>query len=163
MELSQRACLLAASLLIGLVSCDSGTSIQETSPAQAANHQAPIRNQSIGKKMNVKIGSKTFTATLEDNPAVTKLKTLLPLSLDMSELNGNEKYADLSAQLPKDATNPGTIQNGDLMLYESNTFVLFYKSFRTSYSYTRLGRIDDPKGLAEAVGKEGVTVTFELE
>jgi hypothetical protein len=113
--------------------------------------------------MKITIGSKTFKVMLENNPAVAKLKMLLPLTLEMTELNGNEKYYAFSTRFPTDAINPNTIQSGDLMFYGNNILVLFYKTFETSYSYTRLGRIADPSGLADIVGKGNVSVTFEME
>ena len=47
------------------------------------------------------------------------------------------------------------------MLYGKSTLVLFYESFLTSYSYTRIGKIADVKELKEAVGNREVTVKFE--
>ena len=114
-------------------------------------------------KLKITIGTNTFTATLYNNATVTAFKAKLPMTINMKELNGNEKYFDLPDNLPANASNPGTIQTGDLMLYGSNTLVLFYKSFSTSYNYTRLARIDNPSGLAAALGSGNVTVTFELE
>jgi hypothetical protein len=128
-----------------------------------ASSTAQVTNDAADRRMTITIGSKTFQATLEDNPTVAKLKALLPLTLSMTELNGNEKYHHFSTRFPTDGISPGTIQSGDLMLYGNNSLVLFYKTFETSYSYTRLGRIDDPSGLADAVGRGNVSVTLELE
>lgn len=114
-------------------------------------------------KLDIKIGGKTFTATLEENATANAFKALLPTTVQMTELNGNEKYFRFSGNLPTNASNPGTIQAGDLMIYGQNTLVLFYKTFSPSYSYTWLGRIDDPAGLAAALGSGDVTVTYELQ
>lgn len=114
-------------------------------------------------KLNVAVGGRMFSATLEASAAARAFAGMLPLRLQMTELNGNEKYAGLPQSLPTDTYRPGTIRTGDLMLWGSNTLVLFYETFSTSYSYTRLGRIDDPEGLADAVGSGSVEVTFERQ
>lgn len=114
-------------------------------------------------KIKITVNSKIFTATLLDNNSAKAFKELLPLTIKMNELNSNEKYHDFSMILPTNSSNPGMINNGDLMLYGSKTLVLFYKTFSTSYNYTKLGKIDDITGLATALGSGNVTVTFELE
>lgn len=111
--------------------------------------------------INIIIGSKTFTATLADSETGEAFAALLPLSVTMNELNGNEKYHYLSSSLPTAAYQPGTIHAGDLMLYGNSCVVLFYETFNTSYSYTRLGAIDNPSGLAAALGSGNVSVRFE--
>lgn len=78
----------------------------------------------------------------------------------MEELNGNEKFHRLSKGFPSKPQQVATIHNGELLLWESDTVVLFYETFSTSYSYTRIGKIDDPDGLAKAVGSGNVTVQF---
>ena len=114
-------------------------------------------------KLKISIGTNTFTATLHNNATVIAFKKRLPMTIDMRDLNANEKYFDLPDTLPANGSNPGTIQAGDLMLYGSNTLVLFYKTFSTSYNYTPLARIEDPTGLAAALGSGHVTVTFALQ
>ncbi len=145
--------------LIGLAACGTGGDVQNTTTAGSAE----VHRQEGNKSMKITIGNKSFTATLEDNATVKKLRELLPLTLDMSELNGNEKFFHLTSKLPTDASKPAIIQAGDLMLWGDNSLVVFYKSFRSSYSYTRLGKIDDPSGLEAAVGTGNVTIKFELK
>jgi hypothetical protein len=109
------------------------------------------------------IGERRFAITLTDNAAARALATQLPLTLDMSELNGNEKHANLPDALPANASRPGTIRSGDLMLYGTHTLVVFYATFDSSYSYTRLGGVDDPGGLPQALGRGSVRVVFSTD
>lgn len=112
--------------------------------------------------LQIQVDDATFSATLLDTPTTQALLDLLPLTLDMQELNGNEKYATLPQALPTDAERPGQIHTGDLMLYGSDCLVLFYEDFPTSYSYTPLGKVDDPQGLAQALGAGNVEVHLEI-
>ncbi len=109
----------------------------------------------------VTVGDKSFSLTLADTEAAREFAALLPLTLDMSELNGNEKYFYLEEKLSSRPAVPDMIHSGDLMLYGSSCVVIFYDDFETSYSYTPLGTIDDKDGLADTLGKGSVTVTFE--
>ena len=106
------------------------------------------------------VGERRFAITPADTEAAREFAAMLPLSINMADLNGNEKHVTLPKALPANASRPGTIRNGDLMLYGSNTLVVFYVTFESSYSYTRLGSVDDPAGLAQALGRRDVRVVF---
>ncbi|MDF2475182.1 MAG: hypothetical protein K0S24_665 [Sphingobacterium sp.] len=112
-------------------------------------------------KMKITIGTAVFAATLNDSPSAYAFKVMLPLTINMIELNNNEKYYNLPINLTANSSIGGDIKTGDLTLYGSSTLVLFYKNINTSYSYTKLGYIDNPSGLATALGKGNVVVKFE--
>nr|WP_276901150.1 cyclophilin-like fold protein [Pedobacter kyonggii] len=150
--------ILFISLSLGMVSCDKDNN--PTSIPENGNSNVTITNPT-GSKMKITIGSAVFTATLYDNSSVTAFKTRLPLTINMEDLNANEKFYYFSSNLPTSAAVGGNIQVGDLMLYGNNCLVLFYKGFNTSYSYTRLGKIDDVAGLVTALGSGNVAIKFE--
>jgi hypothetical protein len=50
-------------------------------------------NPISGNILKIKIGERIFNATLLDNPTTIAFKALLPLTVNMNELNNNEKYA----------------------------------------------------------------------
>ena len=109
------------------------------------------------------IGDRTFTATMEQNSTAEAFRALLPLTLEMQELNGNEKYHYLSQSLPSNRTKIGAIHAGDIMLYGDNCVVVFYETFTTTYQYTPIGHIANPEGLKEALGSGKVTINFSMK
>ena len=109
-------------------------------------------------KVNVIINGTNFTATLIDSETTREFMEMLPLNISMSELNGNEKYYYLDNSLPSNATRVDRINAGDIMLYGSDCLVLFYDTFNTSYSYTRIGAIDDPSNLKTIVGNGNIDI-----
>ena len=108
------------------------------------------------------IGDRIFTAKMEQNSTAEAFRALLPLTLEMQELNGNEKYHYLSQSLPTNRTKVGTIHAGDIMLYGDNCVVVFYETFTTTYQYTPIGHITNPEGLKETLGSGKVTINFTI-
>lgn len=113
-------------------------------------------------KIKITIGPTSFIATTYDNATAKAFISLLPMTVIMSELNGNEKYYYMSDNLPTATERPSQIKTGDLMLYSSNCIVIFHKTFSSSYNYTRIGYMDNPTGLETALGSGNPTVTFEV-
>lgn len=126
------------------------------------NNESNEEEMMTNRKITIRVGNHSFAATIEDHATGRAFLALLPMTVTMNELNGNEKYYYLSESLPVESTRPGIIRNGDLMLYGSSCVVLFYETFSSSYSYTRIGKIDDPSGLAAALGTGNVTLKFEI-
>ncbi len=107
--------------------------------------------------IKVSINNKEYNAIIENNETAKAFASLLPQEFNMEELNGNEKYFYMDNSLPTNSYNPKHIEKGDIMLYGNNCLVVFYKSFDISYSYTRIGHIDNLPNL----GNDTVIVKFE--
>ena len=151
---------------IAIMACNSDNSMDPDTNSKPDMNNPETDSDGVdtsGNRLKISIGTRTFKATLVSNHTAAAFKARLPITVNMTELNGNEKLYNFTAGLPTNASNPRSIATGDLMLYGSTTLVLFYQSFSTSYSYTRLGKIDNPDGLAAALGHGSVSVLFELE
>lgn len=124
-------------LLILITGCN--TKKETISKTNIINKETP--------SMIMIINSNEYNIDLENNKTVKELKDLLPLKLNMQELNGNEKYAYLDKELTTNSYNPKKIKKGDIMLFGNNCLVLFYKDFETTYSYTKIGHINNLEDL----------------
>lgn len=141
-------------------------SVQETEMNEAGGMETDIQNdgeENAVMNMKVQVGDTIFSATLEENAAVSALVEMMresPVVLQMCDFSGFEKVGPLGNSLPADNSQT-TTHAGDIVLYNGNQIVIFYGS--NSWSYTRLGHIDDLTGWEEALGNGDVTVTFSLE
>ena len=111
------------------------------------------------KMSNIKvtINDKTYKLNLENNNTVEEFINLLPQEYNMNDLNNNEKYVNMDNTLPTNSYNPKHIEKGDVMLFGNNCLVIFYESFDTSYSYTKIGHIDNLNDL----GNGSIIAKFE--
>ncbi len=130
-------------------------------PPEAA--AGPNANTAGERRVWMAVGERHFSITLADNEAARAFAAQLPLALDMPDLNGNEKHAKLPKALPAKDSRPGTIHLGDVMLWSSDSVVVFYRTFDSPYAYTRLGRIDEAASLPEVLGRGQVRIVFTRE
>ena len=121
-----------------------------------------IPNNSNSKSAKLLIDNKEYSITLEDNETVDALINNMPLELSMSNLNGNEFYSYLDFTLPTNSYDPGKINKGDIYLYGNNCLVIFYESFNTSYSYTKIGKLYDIEALDNIKDKINIIVNLEI-
>ena len=150
--------LVGVFIIINLKDDDSDNSNNNYEQKIDINTNEEVDGDDLSMKINLKMNGNSFTATLEDNETTRELLNRLPLELNMSELNGNEKYYYFDDSLPTNSYRPSSINKGDIMLYGSDCLVIFYEGFNTTYSYTRIGRIDNADNLDKVVGSGSVNV-----
>ncbi len=113
-------------------------------------------------KMRVQIGDAVFTATLEDNAAVGEFVEMMreaPVTINMSDYSGFEKVGFLGLSLTTGDVQM-TTSPGDIVLYSGNQIVMFYAP--NSWSYTKIGHIDDLTGWEDALGSGDITAVFSI-
>ena len=119
-----------------------------------------FQNFSCEESYYIKIGDKEFPFTLKDTAVANELKAKFPLEIDMTKLNDNEIYYRFDTSFTTNTKSVGTINIGDIYLYQSDCLVLFYKTFTTSYQYSEIGSLSSTDGLAEAIDSKS-TVKVE--
>lgn len=135
---------------------------ESTPPVSQQNDNSAMEENTV-EKMTLQMGNNIFMATLENNDAVDALVDMMreaPVVIQMSDYSGFEKVGSLGKSLPT-SNSQTTTHAGDIVLYNGNQIVIFYGS--NTWSYTRLGKIDDLSGLEEALGSGDVTVTFSMK
>lgn len=111
----------------------------------------------------IMIENKKYEAILYDNSTTKELIKKFPITITMSDLNGNEKYYNFSKSFSTSSENVASINKGDIMLFGDNCLVIFYKSFSTRYRYTKLGYIKNLEDLENSLGKGDIEITFILK
>lgn len=117
-------------------------------------------DKKTGTPIVLNINGQSFQAVFYNNKTANALLKKMPMTLNMKELNGNEKYHFFDTEFPVNEKSPGKISAGDIMLYGSDCLVTFYKSHSTSYQYTPVGKIENASGFAKTVGSGNATITF---
>ena len=97
----------------------------------------------VSLNANINIDGVDYAATFNNSDSAKIFLNSLPLDVTMYDLNNNEKYVYLNFKLPANPTYTGNINAGDIVLFGDDCLVIFYKSFTTNYSYTKIGEISN--------------------
>jgi len=122
----------------------------------------PKQEEGAMKHITLTFNGHTYAATLADNSSAAAFAELLksgPLTIFAHDYGSFEKVGDLGIDLPRNDEQI-TTSPGDIILYQGNQITVYYA--QNSWSFTRLGHIDDPSGLREALGSGDVEITFQL-
>ena len=157
--MKRKIVLITICSLVLITGCSNNPNDTNNNEANNSTNEVMETKESDVEVSDIKviIIDNTYTLKLVNNKTVEEFINLLPQTLNMSELNDNEKYVYLDNSLTSNSYNPKHIEKGDVMLYGDNCLVIFYKSFNTSYSYTKIGHIDN----LDDLGTGSITVNFE--
>ncbi|AXQ78472.1 hypothetical protein DDV21_004960 [Streptococcus chenjunshii] len=112
-------------------------------------------------KITITVNRQPFQMDLADNKTAAAFAGLLPLELDMQDVNGNEKFYLLTDSLPQDPRPCRQITAGSLLLYQTNELTFFYDETASSFKFSEIGSVNDIKGFSQAMSGRAVTVSFE--
>ena len=156
-------------IITGITACASEnrstTEPQTTSIASDNTSEQEVQNEQSQNEipqMKIQIGEYIFYASLENNTSVDALIQMMketPIVINMRDYSGFEKVGSLGTMLP-DSNSQITAQAGDIVLYNKDQIVVFYGS--NSWSYTKLGHVNDLTDWEKALGSGEVEITFSI-
>ena len=132
-----------------------------------SSEENEVMAQTRQEKLYITIDGMTKTATMVDNAATQEFVARLqqaPVTVTLNSSGGFEIWGALGFSLTT-SNEQVNAQPGDIVLYNGSNICMFYGT--NSWSYTRLGHIDD---LSESelrtflkAGENNISVTLSLE
>jgi hypothetical protein len=114
------------------------------------------------KRIRIRMGDQTVTATLNDSEAARDLVSMLPLSIRMRDHLGREKTGRIRGPLSERTPGSPTYEKGDLGYWRpGGNFVIFYRHDGLtipSPGIVLLGKIDSGAEIFDVSGPVAVTV-----
>ena len=148
----------AVILIPFLCSCNQNNFASKESIIDSQNESIePTTLEVIEMKINILINGTNFIATLEDTETGKAFYEMIgnELVLNLEEYGGFEKVGSLGKSLPRNDVRI-TTKPGDLILYNGSEFSLMYGS--NTWSYTKIGKIDNTNSLIEKVGSGDIKI-----
>lgn len=148
--------LLMVVALIGIIACSNKNELSSIGDSSVSTEG----DTQMGVSVTLTIKNEEFALNLEENEATRALVEKLrerPLTISFDDYGGFEKVGSLGFSLPRNDSSMTTYP-GDVVLYNGNNIVIFYGS--NSWSYTKLGHIDDVDRLTNALSGDNVNISF---
>ncbi len=137
--------------------------IKSTSKVKSAVLKTYIKTIARSNVINLKVNNHVLKVKLEDNSAAKALMNKLKMgdvTIHAEDYGGFEKVGDLGFSLPR-SDKYITTSAGDIVLYEGDEISLFYNS--NSWSYTKLGKVQNIKDLKKILGTGDVKLVLSLK
>ena len=137
--------------------------IKSNSKVKSAVLKTYIKTIARSNVINLKVNNHVLKVKLEDNSAAKALMNKLKMgdvTIHAEDYGGFEKVGDLGFSLPR-SDKYITTSAGDIVLYEGDEISLFYNS--NSWSYTKLGKVQNIKDLKKILGTGDVKLVLSLK
>ena len=137
--------------------------IKSNSKVKSAVLKTYIKTIVRSNIIKLKVNSHVLNVKLEDNSAAKALMDKLKMgdvTIHAEDYGGFEKVGDLGFSLPR-SDKYITTSVGDIVLYDGNEISLFYNS--NSWSYTKLGKVQNIKDLKKILGNGDVKLVLSLK
>ena len=163
--------ILTAIIMLFMVGCTSEPDMTESQEPQSQYNI--LSDEETSNYMNEKNENTNLTLSVdgtqlsvkwENNASVSALKELAAdgnLTIKAHQYGGFEQVGSLPQRIESNDVHM-TAEPGDIMLYSSNSVVVYYGT--NTWSYTKLGYIENlsEAELQELLSGETVTLTFSL-
>ena len=122
-----------------------------------------VNAQNNDNIIKLKVNGHIFDVKLENDPATKELVKKLEsgnVCVNATDYGNFEKVGNLGFSLPANDENIKT-EPGDIVLYQKDQISVFYDSH--SWSYTKLGKIQNATDLKEILGSGNTTLEFSMK